>query len=168
MVQVILKLPPMVAIRLDEAAGGPQKRSRFVRLLLERRLAASAAYEQGQASVQINIRVGAKELGRLQCAATAAGMTRTEWIVALIRRHHFATPQFPRTDRIALMEVHRELHRIGALLRGLASNRSMVRTPGSDDEVGARLLAAVAEIEHQLRGLRRGIEGNFEYWSADL
>lgn len=69
---------------------------------------------------------------------------------------------------IALMEVHRELHRIGALLRGLASNRSMVRIPGSDDEVGARLLAAVAEIEHQLRGLRRGIEGNFEYWSADL
>ena len=162
----MLQLPPMVVARLDEAAGGPEKRSRFVRLVLERRLAAHSNGE-GRADVQVNIRIGAKELGRTQRAATAAGMTRTEWIVALIRRHHFATPQFPRTDRIALMEVHRELHRIGALLRGLASNRSMVRTPGSDDEVGARLLAAVAEIEHQLRGLRRGIEGNFEYWSAD-
>ena len=162
-----MQLPPMVAIRLDEAAGGPQKRSRFVRLLLERRLAARPTCEHGHASVQVNIRIGARELGRLQSAATAAGMTRTEWIVALIRRHHFATPQFPRADRIALMEVHRELHRIGALLRGLASGRPMAGASASDDEVGAQLLAAVAEIEHQLRGLRRGIEGNFEYWSAD-
>lgn len=157
----------MVAIRLDEAAGGPQKRSRFVRLLLERRLAACTPCEHGHPSIQVNIRIAVKEFGRLQCAATAAGMTRTEWIVALIRRHHFATPQFPRADRVALMEAHRELHRIGGLLRGLASSRSMAGAPASADEVGAQLLAAVAEIEHQLRGLRRGIEGNLEYWSAD-
>ena len=152
----MLQLPPMVVIRLDEAAGGPERRSRFLRLLLERRLAVRSNGEQGRAAVQVNIRVGAKELGRIQRAATAAGMTRTEWIVALIRRHHFARPQFPRADRIALMEAHRELHRIGALLRSLA--------PGNAE---AQILAAVAEIEDQLRALRRGVQGNFEYWSVD-
>jgi hypothetical protein len=94
-------------------------------------------------------------------------MTRTEWVVALIRRHHLATPQFSRMDRIVLMEVHRELHAIGALLRGLASDRSPDGVSASDDEVGTRLMAAVAKIEQQLRGLRRGIKGNFEYWSVD-
>ena len=163
----MLQLPPMVVVRLDEAAGGPEKRSCFVRLLLERRLAARPTGEQGRASIQVNIRIGAKELGRLQCAATAAGMTRTEWIVALIRRHHFATPQFPRADRIALMEVHRELHRIGALLRGFASDKTTDRALSRVGDANAQIFAAIAEIEDQLRGLRCGIRGNFEYWSID-
>lgn len=163
----MLQLPPMVVVRLDEAAGGPEKRSRFVRLLLERRLAARPAGEQGRASIQVNIRIGAKELGRLQCAATAAGMTRTEWILALIRRHHFTTPQFPRADRIALMEVHRELHRIGVLLRGFASDKSTDRALSRVGDANAQIFAAIAEIEDQLRGLRCGIRGNFEYWSTD-
>lgn len=150
---MILQLPPIVVVRLDEAAGGPEKRSRFLRLLLERRLAAWPSGEQGRASVQVNIRIGAKELGRTQRAATAAGMTRTEWIVALIRSHHFATPQFSRADRIALMEAHRELHRIGALLRSLAAG-----------DAEAQILAVVAEIEDQLRALRYGVQGNLEYW----
>lgn len=148
----MLQLPPMVVARLDEAAGGPEKRSRFVRLVLERRLAAHSKGE-GRADVQVNIRIGAKELGRTQRAATAAGMTRTEWIVALIRSHRFATPQFSRADRIALMEAHRELHRIGALLRSLAAGDAKAQT-----------LAAVAEIEDQLRAHRYGVQGNFEYW----
>ena len=148
----MLQLPPMVVARLDEAAGGPEKRSRFVRLVLERRLAAHSNGE-GRADVQVNIRIGAKELGRTQRAATAAGMTRTEWIVALIRSHHFATPQFSRADRIALMEAHRELHRIGALLRSLAAG-----------DAEAQILAAVAEIEDQVRALRCAVQGNFEYW----
>lgn len=151
----MLQLPPMVVARLDEAAGGPEKRSRFVRLVLERRLAAHSNGE-GRADVQVNIRIGAKELGRTQRAATAAGMTRTEWIVALIRSHHFATPQFSRADRIALMEAHRELHRIGALLRSLAAG-----------DAEAQILAAVAEIEDQLRALRYAVQGNFEYWGVD-
>ena len=154
MVQVMLQLPPMVVARLDEAAGGPEKRSRFVRLVLERRLAAHSNGE-GRADVQVNIRIGAKELGRTQRAATAAGMTRTEWIVALIRSHHFATPQFSRPDRIALMEAHRELHRIGALLRSLAAG-----------DAEAQILAAVAEIGDQLRALRCAVQGNFEYWGV--
>ena len=92
-------------------------------------------------------------------------MTRTEWIVALIRRHHLGTPQLARRDRIALMEAHRELHRIGIVLKGLASRQLMAGAPANP--VDAELLAIIAEIERQMRGLRLAVEGNFEYWSVD-
>ena len=162
-----MHFPQELLLRLDEMAGGTQKRSRFVRLLLERRLAAPTIPEGHQASIQVNIRIGAKELRRVQRAAMAAGMTRTEWIVALIRRHHLATPQLARRDRVALMEAHRELHRIGLVLKGLASRRWTAGAPVITDRVDSEILAMIAEIERQMRGLRLAVEGNFEYWSVD-
>lgn len=165
MVQVLMNFPQSLLLRLDEAVGGSQERSRFVRLLLERRLAAPIVPEGSQPSIQVNIRIGAKELRRVQLAAMAAGMTRTEWIVSLIRRHHLGTPQLARRDRIALMEAHRELHRIGIVLTGLAPRRLMAGAPANP--VDAELLAIIAKIERQMRGLRLAVEGNFEYWSVD-
>ena len=52
--------------------------------------------------------------------AAAVGLSRTQWSVALIRRRLRDRPQFSRPEALALIEVRRELRRIGVNINQIA------------------------------------------------
>ena len=53
------------------------------------------------------------DLALLTAEAEAAGLSRTQWSAALIRARLHRRPQLTPADALALIEIRRELRRIG-------------------------------------------------------
>ena len=167
MESLVLQLPADLLAKIDKVAGGPKRRSQFLRQVLTARLAMGQAHRNpGRAgSLQIYVRLTPDELLDLDQAAAASGMPRSEWLVALLRRHRTAKPQFSRPDRTLIVEAHRELHRIAVLMRS-AVERLSSRDAGGVGELKAQLIGSASEVERQMGALRRAFEGNFAYWAT--
>lgn len=165
-----VRLPHDLARRFDAAAAEQGGRSRLLRQLIESTAQASlpdvSETASAPASAKLTLRLGVDDLGLLQAAAADAGLSRTQWAVALIRRRLHGRPQLTPPDAIAFIGVQRELRRIGVNVNQIARalNTAVLEGRVLDAEV-IQLDAFSAEIRGHLSGLRAAFRGNLDYWS---
>ncbi len=162
--RITLRLPPDLTRRFDAAAAGQGGRSRLLRRLMES--AAQAPLPPTVRSGKRTLRLGETDLRLLEVEATAVGLSRTQWSVALIRRRLYDRPQFSRPEALALIEVRRELRRIGVNVNQIARalNTAVMDGVVLDLEL-AQLGAFQAEISAWVDALGEAFEGNLAYWA---
>jgi hypothetical protein len=168
--RITLRLSPDLTRRFDAAAAGQGGRSRLLRRLMEGAAQASLpAPEQGPPmarSGKLTLRLGEADLRLLEVEAAAMGLSRTQWSAALIRRRLHDRPQFSRPEALALIEVRRELRRIGVNVNQIARalNTAVLDSAVLDLELG-QLGAFQAEISAWVDALGEAFEGNLAYWA---
>lgn len=168
--RITLRVSPDLTRRFDAAAAEQGGRSRLLRRLIEGAAQASlpAPVEAPSASRsgKLTLRLGEADLGLLEAEAAAMGLSRTQWSVALIRRRLHERPQFSRPETLTLIEVRRELRRIGVNVNQIARALNTAVMDGSvlDLEV-AQLGAFQAEIAAWVEALGEAFEGNLGYWA---
>lgn len=158
--------------RFDAAAASQGGRSRVLRRLMEGAAQASLPDPGDAPSVRMSTKLGLRltpvDLAMLEAEAARTGMTRTQWTVALIRARLHHRPQFHRPEASALIEVQRELRRIGVNINQIARalNTAVMQGVVLDLEV-AQLAAFSEEIRAHLVGVREAVEGNLAYWAVE-
>ena len=170
MERITLRLSPDLTRRFDAAAAGQGGRSRLLRRLMEAAAQAPLpAPEQAPTTARsgkLTLRLGEADLRLLEVEAAAMGLSRTQWSAALIRRRLHDRPQFSRPEALALIEVRRELRRIGVNVNQIARalNTAVMDGPVLDLELG-QLGAFQVEISAWVDALGEAFEGNLAYWA---
>ncbi len=167
-----LRLPPDLARRFDAAAVAHGGRSRYLRTIME--AAAQAPLPEpepgplGAKSAKLTLRLSDDDMMRLEAEAAHAGLLRTQWAAALIRRRLHGRLQLSPPEAMALIGVRRELHRIGININQIARALNTAVMEGSvlDLEI-AQIAAFAAEIRGHLGGLDDAFAGNLAYWSSE-
>lgn len=170
--RITLRLPPDLVRRFDAAAASRGGRSRYLRTVMEAAAQASLpALEPAQPGVKsgkLTLRLSDNDMARLEAEAARAGLLRTQWATALIRRRLHGRLQLTPPEAVALIGVRRELHRIGVNINQIARALNTAVMEGSvlDLEI-AQIAAFAAEIRGHLGGLNDAFAGNLAYWSAE-
>ena len=168
--RLTLRVSPDLIRRFDAAAAGQGGRSRLLRRLMDGAAQASLPAPEDAPptarSGKLTLRLGEADLRLLEREAAATGLSRTQWSVALIRRRLHDRPQFSRPDALALIEVRRELRRIGVNINQIARalNTAVMDGMVLDLEV-AQLGVFQAEISAWVEALGEAFEGNLAYWA---
>lgn len=166
-----VRLPHDLARRFDAAASGHGGRSSLLRRLIEASAAEAGSPEDAvpvePRTGKLTLRLGADDLAALEAEAARVGLTRTRWLVALVRRKLHGGPQLSPPEAAAFLEVQRDLRRIGVNLNQVARTLHMreARADASGGEA-ERVLAFATEVRGGLADLRRALEGNRDYWST--
>lgn len=166
-----VRLPPDLARRFDAAASVCGGRSRLLRRLIETS-AADGEPRAGPASAEpltgkLTLRLGGEDLAAVEAEAARVGLSRTQWVVALVRRRLYAQPQLSPSEAAAFIEVQRDLRRIGVNLNQIARTVNATVPGGRAPNLElVQVLAFAGEVRDGLSGLRRAFEGNLDYWSA--
>ena len=160
------RVPDGLASRFEAFASSRGGKSRVLRAMMEAALqgdtaAAEMAGSPGGRSSKVTLRLKEAELRALDEACVDAGLRRTEWIVALVRRRLSGCPQFDRASAASLLEARRELRRLGVNLREMAG-------ASAEAERGAalELEALRGELRKHLECIRQAIVGNLAYWDV--
>ena len=170
--RITLRLPPDLARRFDAAAATRGGRSRYLRAVMEAAAQVPLSTEEpalpGAKSAKLTVRLTGADMALLEVEATHAGLLRTQWAAALIRRRLHGRLQLTPPEAMALIGVRRELHRIGVNINQIARalNTAVMEGAVLDLEV-AQLAAFAAEIRGHLGGLNEILVGNLAYWSAE-
>lgn len=170
--RLTLRLPPDLARRFDAAAAVRGGRSRYLRAVMEAAaqapLPATAPGPPAAKSAKLTLRLSDNDMARLEAEAARAGLLRTQWAAALIRRRLHGRLQLTPPEAVALIGVRRELHRIGVNINQIARALNTAVMEGSvlDLEI-AQIAAFAAEIRGHLGGLNDAFAGNLAYWSAE-
>ena len=160
------RIPDQLASRFEAYAASRGGKSRALRALMEGAVqgAGGAETEVGTAvgrSTKITLRLKEEDLAPLDAACADLKLRRTEWLVALLRRRLHGRPQFDAAGAQALLEVRREMRRIGVNLREMAE--ASRAGEGTSTET---LEALRAEVRAHLEGVRQAIAGNLAYWDV--
>ena len=167
-----LRLPPELARRFDAAAATRGGRSRYLRSLMETAAQAPAKAPApdppGPRSAKLTLRLSEADRVALEAEAARAGLLRTQWAAALIRRRLHGGLQLTPPEAIALIGVRRELNRIGININQIARalNTAVLEGAVLDLET-AQLADFAAEIRAHVKGLDEAFAGNLAYWSAE-
>ena len=165
MASLSARIPDPLARRFEAFASSRGGKSRVLRALMEAAVTGgspvgeTAGSPSGRSS-KVTLRLREDELAALDDACAEAGLRRTEWIVALVRRRLSGRPQFDRASAASLLETRRELRRLGVNLR------EMMDGPAAKDGSLAGLEALRTEVREQLERVRQAIAGNLAYWDA--
>lgn len=167
--RLTLRVPADLLRRFDAAAAGQGGRARLLRRMME--VAAHAPFPDasgappGPMSGKLGLRLTPIDLAALEREAALHGLSRTQWTVGLIRARLHRRPQFRRSEALSLIEVQRELRRIGVNVNQIARALNTAVMDGAvlDLEI-AELDAFSAEIRGHLGGVRDAVQGNLEYW----
>ena len=166
MASMSARIPDPLAARFEAFASSRGGKSRVLRALMEAALqggtpALDLVGPPAGRSSKITLRLKDADLVALNEACADAGFRRTEWIVALVRRRLSGRAQFDRASAASLLEVRRELRRLGVNLREMAE-----ASPGADERSAVQLEALRGEVREQLERVRQAIAGNLAYWDA--
>ncbi len=168
--RITVRLPPDLLRRFDAAAAERGGRSRLLRRLVER--AAQASLPEPVQPVarpptgKLTLRLGEGDLALLTAEAEAAGLSRTQWSAALIRARLHHRPQLVPAEAIALIEIRRELRRIGVNINQMARalNTAVMEGQVLDLEL-AQLGACQAELGAWIDAVGDAFRGNLDYWA---
>ncbi len=167
-----LRLSSDLARRFDSAAAARGGRSHYLRAVMEAAAQAPLPAPEPASlvarSAKLTLRLSEDDMARLEAEAARAGLLRTQWAAALIRRRLHGRPQLTPPEAMALIGVRRELHRIGVNINQIARalNTAVMEGVVLDLEM-AQLAAFAAEIRAHLSGLDEALVGNLAYWSAE-
>lgn len=170
--RITLRLPPDLTRRFDAAAAARGGRSRYLRVVMEAAAQASLSAPQpgpsGTRSAKLTIRLTDADMDLLEREAGRAGVLRTQWAVMLIRRRLHGRLQLTPSEAMALINIRRELHRIGVNVNQItrALNTAVMEGAVLNLEI-TQLAAFAAEIRGHLTGLDQAFAGNLAYWSTE-
>ena len=107
------------------------------------------------------------EMRQLAEVSHQRGMTRTGWIVALVRSRLASPVQHSPSEYDALRAIVRELNRIGGNINQIAraANASVLRGRAVEPDLSA-IEEAKLVIEGELTQLRSALNGNADYWDG--
>lgn len=154
------RCPDPLAARVHAAAATRGGISRYLRSLAEAAVGvepASPAPLRGR-STKLSVRIGEREAAQLDALAVETGLPRTQYVVALIRRRLQNRPSFDQRSAEALLEIRRELRRLGENFRELAGRG------GGEGVTPEELEALRLELRTHVEGVRAALAGNLAYW----
>jgi hypothetical protein len=116
---------------------------------------------------KVTVRFRESEMRQLAEIAHQRGMTRTGWIVALVRSRLGSPVQHSLEEHAALRAIVRELNRIGGNINQIAraANTSVLQGRAVEPDLSA-IGGARTVIELALAQLRGALDGNADYWDA--
>lgn len=168
MALISLRIPDEVAARLSAVAASEGGKSALLRRLIADALSASPAriapLPLGRPQ-KITVRFRESEMRKLADTARQRGMTRTGWIVALVRSR-LGSP-VTLEELAALRAIVRELNRIGGNINQIAraANTSVLQGRVVEPDLSAIRDARTA-IDLALAQLRGALAGNADYWET--
>jgi hypothetical protein len=170
MALISLRIPDDVAVRLSAVAASEGGKSALLRRLITDVLNASPAriapLPVGRPQ-KITVRFRESEMRQLAEVSHQRGMTRTGWIVALVRSRLGSPVQHSPDEHAALRAIVRELNRIGGNINQIAraANTSVLQGRAVAPDLSA-IQEAKLVIETELAQLRNALNGNADYWDG--
>ena len=170
MALISLRIPDEVAARFSALAVTEGGKSALLRRLitdaLDVRAPGAAPLPIGRPE-KITLRFRESEMHQLAEIAQRRGMSRTGWIVALVRSRLGSPIQPSPDEREALRGIVRELNRIGANINQIARAANAGVQYGGAIETGlSEIHEAKAVVESGLAELRRIFDDNAQYWET--
>jgi hypothetical protein len=170
MALISLRIPDDVAARFAVLAVTEGGKSALLRRLITDALdiqATGAVPLPIGRPEKMTLRFRENEMRQLSEIAQRRGMTRTSWIVALVRARLGSPVQTCPDEREALRAIVRELNRIGANINQIARAANAGVQQGKAIETGLSEIREVkGVIESALTELRRIFVDNADYWRA--
>jgi hypothetical protein len=113
------------------------------------------------------VRFRESEMRQLAEVSHQRGMTRTGWIVALVRSRLGSPVQHSPSEHDALRAIVRELNRIGGNINQIAraANTSVLQGRAVEPNLSA-IRETKLVIEKELAQLRNALHGNADYWDG--
>ena len=170
MALISLRIPDDVAAHLSAVAASEGGKSALLRRLITDVLNASPAriapLPVGRPQ-KITVRFRESEMRQLAEVSHQRGMTRTGWIVALVRSRLGSPVQHSPEEHAALRAIVRELNRIGGNINQIAraANTSVLQRRTVEPDLSA-IQEAKLVIETELAQLRNALNGNADYWDG--
>ena len=144
MALISLRIPDDVAARLSAVAASEGGKSALLRRLITEVLNASPArfapLPVGRPQ-KITVRFRESEMRQLAEVSHQRGMTRTGWIVALVRSRLGSPVQHSPEEHAALRAIVRELNRIGGNINQIARASSILKGPSTTEALLQQLKA---------------------------
>ncbi|MEO6947414.1 MAG: plasmid mobilization relaxosome protein MobC [Nitrobacter sp.] len=170
MALISLRIPDDLAARFSALAMTEGGKSAFLRRLIGEAVGAprraTAPLPIGTPQ-KITVRFREGEMRKLATVASERGMTRTGWIVALVRSRLASPIQHSPGEQAALRTIVRELNRIGGNINQIAraANTSALQGRAVKSDPSA-IREARATIDIALAQLRGALDDNADYWEA--
>lgn len=140
-----------------------------VRLLISNALRVAdkaSVIQDGEAAApkaRVELRLTAGELEAIRVRAEATGFTANRWIVALIRAHLNAAPQFGDLELTTLADSNYQLSAIGRNLNMLA--RDLKASPDTIEPYRFKVLEHLKkQIDDHLKVVHEVIQANLARW----
>ncbi|MGD9539904.1 plasmid mobilization relaxosome protein MobC [Methylocystis sp.] len=170
MALISLRIPDDVAARFSALAVAEGGKSALMRRLiadaLDVRSPCTAPLPIGRPE-KVTLRFRESEMRQLAVIAQRRRMTRTGWIVALVRARLGSPVQTCPHEREALRAIVRELNRIGANINQIARAANAGVQQGRAIETGlSEIREAKAVVESALTELQRVFDDNADYWQT--
>lgn len=170
--RITIRLSPDLVRRFDAAATARGGRSRLLRSLMSAaanaELLAVDAPVSERLSGKISLRLTPDDLAALEGEAAAQGLSRTQWTTHLIRRRLYDRPQLSAPDALALIEIRRELRRIGVNINQIARALNTAILEGQVLSLELDQVSAYrAECEAWVEAIGEALKGNLAYWSVE-
>jgi Bacterial mobilisation protein (MobC) len=170
MALISLRISDEVAARLSAVAASEGGKSALLRRLIADVLSASPAriapLPVGRPQ-KITVRFRESEMRQLAEISNQRGMTRTGWIVALVRSRLGSPVQHSPGEHASLRAIVRELNRIGGNINQIAqaANTSVLQGRAVEPDLSV-IREAKTVIELALAQLRGALDGNADYWET--
>ena len=116
---------------------------------------------------KVTVRFRESEMRLLAEVSHQRGMTRTGWIVALVRSRLSSPVQHSPSEHEALRAIVRELNRIGGNINQIAraANAGVLQGRAVEPDLSV-IQEAKLVIEKELAQLRNALNGNADYWDG--
>lgn len=164
-----LRLPDDLAARFDTWAATRGGRSPALRrLAAEACEGAVGGARPGLRPTKLTVRLSEADAANLIAAAGAVGLTPNGWAAAVVRRRLTGRPTFPPSDLHVLLDIQRELGRIGVNINQIARalNTAVLEGRVLDLELGG-LAAFQREIRGHMTRTRGLMAGRQAYWDIE-
>ena len=170
MALISLRVPDEVAADFSALAATQGGKSALLRRLIGDALNATSARVPSLAvgrPEKVTVRFRESEMRQLAEVSHQRGMTRTGWIVALVRSRLGSPVQHSPDEHAALRALVRELNRIGGNINQIAraANTSVLQGRAVEPDLSA-IGEARTVIESALAQLRGALDGNADYWET--
>ncbi|MDA9408026.1 plasmid mobilization protein [Bradyrhizobium sp. CCBAU 45384] len=169
MALISLRVSDELAAKFSALAATQGGKSALLRRLIADALAAPApriALPIGRPE-KVTVRFRESEMQQLAEVSQQRGMTRTGWIIALVRSRLGSPVQHSPNEHDALRAIVRELNRIGGNINQIAraANTSVLRGRAVEPDLSA-IQEAKLVIERELAQLRNALNSNADYWDG--
>ncbi len=170
MALISLRVPDDVAMQFSALAITEGGKSALLRRLIADALNTSPVRE-GPLPVgrpqKVTVRFRESEMRQLAEISHQRRMTRTGWIVALVRSRLGSPVQHSSDEHAALRAIIRELNRIGGNINQIARAANINVLQGNAVQPDLReITEAKIVIELALAQLRGALHGNADYWET--
>ena len=170
MALISLRVPDDVAAGFSALAATEGGKSALLRRLIADALNASSARIASLpvgAPQKVTVRFRGSEMRQLAEVSHQRGMTRTGWIVALVRSRLGSPVQHSPDEHAVLRAIVRELNRIGGNINQIAraANTSALQGRAVEPDLSV-IHDAKSVIKSALAQLRGAFEDNADYWET--